>query len=326
MPRKQSPYHTINPRVTPQSEPIPGTVANSAGGYSFQVDRLDLAQPLPHPGHARAGRTTSVESKLTKDNADALFACIKEDGARTVQTIVDISVQGRNPKQHPVMFALAACTGAEDTVTRQAALDAIPLVCRTGSHLFLFASYVEQFRGWGRGLRNAVAKWYTERDEDDLALQVAKYQSREGWSHRDLLRLSKPGAPGRPKVERGSGRDQILAWAAGKSEGQFNDTFLNTVDTIRRGELSMDKAVGLIEQYRLPWEVLPTELLAKAEVWHALIPNLGIGALVRNLGRISPTVRSSRCRGPRRRWRLAWSTRTRCSAAGSTPSTCSPLR
>jgi 60 kDa SS-A/Ro ribonucleoprotein len=187
MTKRQSPYHNINPRAgTPQSEPIPGTVANSAGGYSFPVDhwtRLNRFLILGSEG----GTYYISETKLTKENADALFTCIKDDGLRTVNTIVDISVAGRNPKQHPVMFALAACVGAEDETTRRAALDAVPLVCRTGSHLFLFASYVEQFRGWGRGLRNAVAKWYTDRDERDLALQVAKYQSREGWSHRDFL-------------------------------------------------------------------------------------------------------------------------------------------
>ena len=45
-------------------------------------------------------------------------------------------------------------------------LAALPAVARTGTHLFLFAGYVEQFRGWGRGLRRAVADWYVSKPVD----------------------------------------------------------------------------------------------------------------------------------------------------------------
>ena len=35
----------------------------------------------------------------------------------------------------------------------------------------------------------------SSREADDLALQVVKYQQRDGWSHGDLLRLAHPKAP-----------------------------------------------------------------------------------------------------------------------------------
>ena len=72
------------------------------------------------------------------------------------------------------------------------ALAALPRVARTGTHLFQFATYVEQFRGWGRGLRRAVAGWYTEKEAGALAYQAVKYRQRDGWTHRDLLRLAHP--------------------------------------------------------------------------------------------------------------------------------------
>lgn len=37
-------------------------------------------------------------------------------------------------------------------------------VARTGTHLFQFAGYVEQFHGWGITLRRAVGDWYTSKD------------------------------------------------------------------------------------------------------------------------------------------------------------------
>ncbi|MGL1765686.1 TROVE domain-containing protein, partial [Vibrio parahaemolyticus] len=43
-----------------------------------------------------------------------------------------------------------------------------------------------------------------------MAYQLCKYQRRNGWSHRDLLRLTHPA------VEKDSPTEQALAWAAGK--------------------------------------------------------------------------------------------------------------
>jgi 60 kDa SS-A/Ro ribonucleoprotein len=68
-------------------------------------------------------------------------------------------------------------------------------VCRIGTHLFHFAEYVNALRGWGRGLRNAVGRWYLEQEADKLAYQAVKYQQRDSWSHGDLLRLAHPKAP-----------------------------------------------------------------------------------------------------------------------------------
>ena len=287
MTKRTDPYTNISTRSTPQSEPIPGTVPNSAGGYAFPVDDWTRLRRFLILG-SEGGTYYIGEKTLTKENSQALQRCIKADGLRVVKEIVEISVAGRNPKQHPVMFALAACTGADDAVVRQMALNALPDVCRTGSHLLLFAKYVEQFRGWGKGLQRAVASWYTDREGRDLALQVAKYQSREGWSHKDLLRLSKPGAPRRPEVPRGTLLAGTLAWAAGKNTSDHNiDSFLQAVDEIRDPGTTVKRAVDVIEMFRLPWEVVPSEMLTKPEVWHALIPNLGIGALVRNLGRLT---------------------------------------
>lgn len=268
------PLTAVSTRRTPQSQPIPGTVPNSAGGYAYPVDdwgRLNRFLILGTAG----GSYYASEQKLTQENADVVQRCVKLDGPRTVRTIVDISVAGRNPKQHPVMFALAVCAGADDALTRSTALDALPLVARTGTHLFLFARYVEQFRGWGRGLRNAIGNWYLS--QEHLELQLAKYKQREGWSHRDLLRLSKP------RPERGSPVDQALAWAVGKNDNPTG--FLGACEeaqTARTGQL-----IRLITEWHLPWEVLPSEKLNEPEVLKALLPSMGIGALVRNLNRLT---------------------------------------
>ena len=40
--------------------------------------------------------------------------------------------------------------------------------------------------------KRGLAKWYNNRSVDKLAVQMLKYQSRNGWSHRDVLRKVHP--------------------------------------------------------------------------------------------------------------------------------------
>lgn len=146
------PLAGISTRFSPQRERTPGRtdeVRNSAGGYVHQLDcwkRLDRFLILGTTG----GTYYISEQKLTRESADVVFECIAKDPALTVARIVAVSVEGRAPKPNPAIFALAAAAGSDNPVARQKALAALPDVCRTGTHLFTFVGYVEQFRGWVR--------------------------------------------------------------------------------------------------------------------------------------------------------------------------------
>jgi 60 kDa SS-A/Ro ribonucleoprotein len=171
-------------------------VENSEGGYVYPVTdwvRLDRFLVLG----SESGTFYASEQKLSKDNVDAVERAIKADGQRVVDRVVEISHAGRAPKNDPALFVLAMCTASTDEKTRIAALDVLPKVARTGTHLLHFAAYVDSFRGWGRGLRSAVNDWYLQKPIEALQNQLVKYQSRDGWSHRDLLRLTHPEATAR---------------------------------------------------------------------------------------------------------------------------------
>ena len=69
--------------ATPQSQPIPNTVPNSAGGYAFALDdfsRLDRFLVLGSEG----GSYYAGERALTRDNAQAVLRAIAADGERAV--------------------------------------------------------------------------------------------------------------------------------------------------------------------------------------------------------------------------------------------------
>jgi 60 kDa SS-A/Ro ribonucleoprotein len=273
--------------VTPQSEPIPGStqVPNSDTGYAWPVDawvRLDRFLVLGSEG----GTFYIAERKLTQENATAVRACIAEDGVRVVRRTVEISESGRAPKNDPALFVLAMAAGLGDDATRAEALGALHRVARTGTHLFHWLQYVKAFRGWGRGVRKAVGRWYTAKSPDDLAYQLLKYQSRDGWAHRDALRLAHPKAPSYEHdvlfryVTKGwdalAGSNALRTEVGGR---------LETIQAVR--EMSPIDAARAIRVYRLTREMVPTELLAHTAVWEALLDRMPLTALVRNLGVMS---------------------------------------
>jgi 60 kDa SS-A/Ro ribonucleoprotein len=273
-------------RETSQREPIPGEdqVLNSAGGYVYPVDdwtRLERFLVLGTEG----GTYYSSEQKLSRENAEAVVRCVQADGVRVVGTIVEISREGRAPKNSPAIFALALAASLGDATTRSTALKAMPLVCRTGAHLFEFCEYAQGLRGWGRGMRRGIAIWYAAREPRDLAYQLVKYQQREGWSHRDLLRLTHPKAEGV--------RNDLFYWAVkgwpGVGEEPHPDETLRFIWAVERAKGVTDEAemAALIRDYRLPREAVPTQLLTSPKVWEALLHDTPMTALIRNLGNLS---------------------------------------
>ena len=164
---------------------------NSAGGFAWAVDDWTRLRRFLILG-SEGGSYYASEWTLTRENAQAVERCLAADGPRTVAEIVRVSDEGRAPKNDPAIFALAMAAGLGDEPTRKSALEALPQVARTGTHLFQFATFVEGFRGWGRSLRRAVGRWYAARPVEALAYQAVKYRQREGVTHRDVLRLAHP--------------------------------------------------------------------------------------------------------------------------------------
>lgn len=231
------------------------------------------------------GSFYASETDLTAANAGAVARCIAADGARAVREIVEVSQAGRAPKNDPALFALAMAAGAEDVATRRAALDALPQVARTGTHLFLFASFVEGFRGWGRALRRAVGDWYAAQELDRLALQAVKYRARGGMSHRDVLRLAHPGravSARNPRLAVSAEHERLFEWIV---RGGTVDGLPRVVEGFVRVQRAGGAAevAELVRAFRLPREAVPSEHLTSPEVWAALLEDMPMTAMIRNL-------------------------------------------
>jgi 60 kDa SS-A/Ro ribonucleoprotein len=276
----------IRPRRPPQSAPILGSgqVPNSAGGFAWAVDDWTRLRRFLVLG-SEGGSYYVSEWTLTRENAQAVERCLAADGPRAVEEIVRVSEEGRAPKNDPALFALAMAAGLGDEPTRKAALEALPQVARTGTHLFQFATFVEGFRGWGRSLRRAVGRWYAARPVEALAYQAVKYRQREGVTHRDVLRLAHPAGDvtaRNPTLDVSAEHARLFEWIV---RGGETDGLPRLVEgfVLAQDAESPAQTAALVREYGLPREALQSEHLSSRGVWEALLVDMPMTAMIRNL-------------------------------------------
>lgn len=269
---------------TPQSEPLPGQVANNAGGYSYPIDvwgKLDRFLVLG----AEGGTFYVSQQKLARDNTRTIQDLIRQDGYRVVHRTMSLLQDGRLPRMDPALFVLALASAEGNEITREAVYRAIPNL-NTGTHLLHFVHFANDLRGWSRGLRRAVANWYTTRPAKSLAYQVSKYQDRDGFSQRDAIRLSHP-------VAADTDVNAVLHWVVkgweSVGEQPHDNDNLVGLWAFERAKQATSSAeiIGLIRDYRLTHEMIPTRWLAEADVWEALLAHMPMMAMVRNLARMT---------------------------------------
>jgi len=281
---RKSSLKSIKP--TTVAAPIKGRekrmVVNSDGAFVFGLDDWNYLDRFLILGTSEPTYYSSAR-KLTIDAAKNVIGLLAKDGLRVVHRVVEISQAGRAPKNDPALYVLAMAAADKNEHVRKAALEALPKVARIGTHLMHFAEYVEGFRGWGRALKRAIGDWYNEKDLDALVYQVIKYQSRDGWSNRDLLRLSHPKSDD-------VARNAVYRWIVGKEvEKELLPARIQGFEEIKGLDRSDIKtAIAMIREYNLPREAIPTEFLTSKEVWEVMLQNkMPLGALIRNLGKIS---------------------------------------
>jgi len=257
-------------------EPLRGP---APGGHAGELEiwaRLERFLVLGTDG----GVYAAGAREPTDADAQLVARCIAADGPRTTDRIVAASRSGRVPKDDPALFSLAMAAKLGDDPTRRAAYEALPQVCRTAAQLMRFAAFAERFGGWGRGMRKAVGAWFNQRPADDLALQLAKHPSRDGWSSRDLLRLAHPRAAS-------PSHDRLYSWVVRGElpEGAREDPALGLIvalDELRRTD-EPARAARLIAEHGVPAECVPAELRRSPEVWGALLERTPVTALLSEL-------------------------------------------
>lgn len=266
-------------RATPQSERAETEqVENHAGGFVFKLD--DEAQLRRFLILGTASGTYYASAKdHTKANAAIVEKMAKAGDMALVKQIEEVSLNGLAAKQQPTLVALAyACASPNDEL-RKAALALVPQVCRTFTMLATFLGYVKNQRGMGRGLRNAIAEFYEGKTANQLALQVVKYRQREGYTHRDVLRIAHPDAPT-------DEHRAIYDWACGRPTEFPLPEKIVEFDKAQAAE-DVPPVVASIKSAGLPWEAVPDKMVNEPKVLETLLPEMGATALIRQLPRFA---------------------------------------
>ena len=252
-------------------------VKNDAGGYSFMISNEDMFDRFLILGVC-SGTYQASSTKMLDSDVKFIKTFIKENPAEAIRRTVDVSTNGRAKSNSAALFVLAQAMNT-DGVNKSDVADAVKKVARTSTHLFEYAQYLKNLGGWGRAKRASIAGWYESKSNDALAMQAVKYRQRDGWTHRDLFRLSHPKG-----IDTSVG-DFIL----GKDHASIDD--LRTIHGFKlmQQAKNIDEVVELIKEYRLPWETVPTQFHKEVKLWRALFEAdaLGQTALLRNTVRLA---------------------------------------
>lgn len=296
---------------------------NNAGGYVFTVDALVRARRFIILG-CDTGSYYQKSVSLLGQNLTAFRQLISDKRHQElVDMIHDVSVRGLAAKQDTIIFSLAWLSCQPQDEVRAAVFKILPSVLRTPTDQFAFIfTWRKAIRqsmglagpGWGRAMRR-VFKYqiYMQRPIKQLAYQVTKYQSRDGASQRDVLRLIHPAVGGKRKRDGAttsnidSARNLLFAWAVnyGKLTDDMEQTYLELVsqedtntnddekfhilpylkavhEALRTNDPA--RAIHLITKWGLVREQISTQMLKEVPVWGALLESMPMTALIRNLG------------------------------------------
>ena len=233
---------------------------------------------------SEGGSYYADERKLTLENAAAVKRCItssEDSGIDAVTEIARISKSRRAAKPAPALFALAMAASYGSEKVRKTAFDFLNDVALTGSHLQMFIDYVGSMRGWGRGLRRAVAKWYLSKDIKNAVYQAVKYRQRYNWTHRDLLRKAHPKAAS-------SVFNDFFAWVTQGTMPDEDNDYFSLIHAYEEAKTADENTLcNLIVKHQMTWEMVPAEMLDKKQVWMVLVDHMPVMALVRNLATLT---------------------------------------
>jgi 60 kDa SS-A/Ro ribonucleoprotein len=268
----------VNIHETPQMQRANDRqVQNNAGGYVYKTSDKQRLERFLILGVD--GGTYYVKQKdLTQQNVDFVRQMLRNDARLVVDTVVDVSTNARAKSNSPALFVLALAMNTNG-IDKAYVRAAVQKVARTFTHLAEYAQYLENLGGWGRAKRQSIAEWYTDKSVPALANQLVKYRQRDGWTHRDMLRLSHP-----------VGLDSnLVAFALdGVLPGVSETDNYRLIVGYQKAQVAQTEkeVVTLVKEYRLPWEAVPTQWHKSLKVWQALFEvGMGQTALVRNVTR-----------------------------------------
>lgn len=272
---------------------VKGLVPNTGGGYSHQISpeaRLRRFLILGTDG----GTYYQSEDSLNRENITNVLLCISELGLKRVRDIVvDILENNRALRVKPALLVLAIVAAHNKSLVFHG--DILDRCIGIPTHLFNFLDFYKALGGsFSRMVRRAITRYYYR---EGIYHHMVKYQSRDGFSHRDVLRLAhvKP---------RDREMEAAFRWATHGMEGLEKTIVVNKNGATREHHPIEDLRVlpEIILEYeeikkidrfedlphdlsRYPWEFFNTKLLNDPRLWKKI--QTPARAILRNVRRFA---------------------------------------
>jgi 60 kDa SS-A/Ro ribonucleoprotein len=282
-------YESASNAPVPQTQAADDRqVENNAGGFVFTVSDATRLRRFLILG-TDGGTYYQSERDLTQQNVEWLQQLIARDEELVWDTVRDVSVNARAYRNSAAIFALALLfkhgtfKDTRSTKHPKSAKELLPLVCRTGTHLFELRRYLKFLGVNGRQSRTALAGWYENKSAVATSYQLIKYRQRFGWTHRDVLRTAHPKRLNSALAEFAVGREV---------SDSSTDEDLRLIEGFKRAQAatSVQQLITVLREFpSLPWEAIPTQFHSELSVWRQLFFSGALNgqALVRNVTRLA---------------------------------------
>ncbi|HAZ47258.1 MAG TPA: TROVE domain-containing protein [Cyanobacteria bacterium UBA11369] len=278
-------FFTQKQQQTPQSQPIPGResemIQGRSGGWMFDAGIWKMLRRCLLIGTAKSTYYAG-KRELTEDFVAVVREAVAENPTKVAEEILYAS-DGRSINNSAPIFALVLLSMGEAPEAKKAFQEIFPQVVRTGSHFYEWLNYTKSLRGFGKVIREVGKNWLSREDVKGLAYQLLKYQQRQGFSHRDALRLFHV----KPTTE-----DQqllfnwvIKGWEELPSE--IPSEALAQIWWYEWLKRNPDQTHEAISQGRLTHEMAAPVGKMDKQAWQLLFNQMPIGAMLRNLGSLT---------------------------------------
>jgi 60 kDa SS-A/Ro ribonucleoprotein len=299
--------------------------------FGYKLKNIDFILRLLILGSRVNQYHQKKNNSLAVADIEFIKQCIKAgEGPAILKLIEEIYESGRAPKQDITLQIHAILCRAENDALRRTALSLLRKY-RTISHIYNWKKFHASCenpqlgkitKGFGRGPKRSLNEWFLNMQDRplDLAYQITKYGSREGWSFDQLIKCSHLNTgTGDDRVRTHTRQtkpvlpatafDLVLRYAVmgfdetSKLAEKYNlkneavYKYLAAVNEAKHsseGNLQQERLTELIYEYKLCREHVPTWSLKEIAVLTALLVNrnktrivMPLTALLRNLGNMS---------------------------------------
>jgi 60 kDa SS-A/Ro ribonucleoprotein len=278
-----------SPSTVRQNQVIPGRekdmTLNHSGAYVFELDcwkRLNrfLILGVDSPTMYQS------EKELVMENYACVLECLNQDPMKTIAMINSVSKEHRAPKNESALFAMILATAHKDATVRQAAYRSLSEIIRYGTDLLYVMNVWKKLRKSSMGFRKAITRYYENlgKDPERLAKDLLRFKNRNEWKQTDVIRMI--------RWDGGNETNQSILKYIFKGESDFRES--GKIPKIILGEIAIKEAgddvklaSGIIEEFGLPRELVPTHFHTQPEIWKSMLPNLKYVALMRNLNHLT---------------------------------------